>query len=148
MCWVIEGATISCCTWTSDGAGNYTSQSWSDVTLKDAEDAAVYDPTGQNISTLTEILPVDYQGIDNYWKASNDGYSSFEAYMYQYQYDHYNVQNHFRFSGECTDCALYLVAGTDYNGDIEAVTLETDWMSAVSGIASTAVLALATVMAF
>ena len=80
MCWVIEGATISCCSWTSDGADTFTPKSYSEVTFSD-EGAATFNPVGINVKTLTEVALTTYPATENYWYAQTGTFTFTETVL-------------------------------------------------------------------
>ena len=128
---------ISCVAWESDGAGTYTPTSYRAYHY----DQSDHDPLGRDVTTYSAIGAREFEGIDEKWLTSHDGFTSFSGWLYQTRETESGAM---RFTGTCNNCSIYVVENETAVGTLQAVTMLTDWMSAISGLTMASIALLST----
>ena len=93
-------------------------------------------------TSICASVQTDYEGIELNWKVEGASATGFQAWLYQPKYSQSESGNR-RYGGRDNNSEILAIKN---DGSLEAVTMNTDWMSAVNGIAFAATAIAATTM--
>ena len=93
------------------------------------------------MTTYSEIGVREFEGIDENWLTSHDGFTSFSGWLYTTKDTESGAM---RFTGTCNNCSIYVVENETAVGTLQAVTMTTDWMLAISGLTFASIAVLST----
>ena len=141
-CFYIEDDSISC----AYAAWDATSTAYTGTSCyKNLYGSNHGDIVGNSVSadaTYCEDTTSVYDGLELHWNIDTPTATGFEAWLYQPKYSQ-SVSGNRRYGGRDNNSMILEVKA---DGTLGSVTMDTDWMSAVNGIAFAATAIAATTM--